>query len=156
MYLDTTIPSYYHERRSGVVTRAWHELTMQFWHTAGHGNDLYISDEVLRKLGDEKYPVEKREKCLDLVKHVNCLRIVPEVSDLAMLYVKEGLMPSKDYGDAYHLAYATWYRVQYLLTWNCKHLANAHKYDHITVLNTRRRLLSPLIVTPAQLLGINP
>ena len=79
-----------------------------------------------------------------------------EVSELVAYYVAERLMPADDLGDAFHLAFATWYRIQYLLTWNCKHLANANKYEHIHVLNTRRRLLSPTIVTPAQLLEIEP
>ena len=61
---------------------------------------------------------------------------------------------AKNLGDAFHLALATWYRIQYLVTWNCKHLANANKFEHIQVLNARRRLLSPLLVTPEQLLEI--
>ena len=65
-------------------------------------------------------------------------------------------MPSTDFGDAYHLVFATWYRLQYLLTWNCKHLANANKFEHIELLNARRRLVSPKIVTPEQLLELNP
>lgn len=65
-------------------------------------------------------------------------------------------MPANDLGDAFHLAFATWYRLQYLLTWNCKHLANANKFEHIQILTSRRRMLAPLIVTPEQLLETNP
>jgi hypothetical protein len=64
--------------------------------------------------------------------------------------------PADDLGDAFHLALATWYRIQYLLTWNCKHLANANQFEHIQVLNTRRRLVSPALITPAQLLAMEP
>ena len=105
---------------------------------------------------DPGYPEEKRDKCLTLVKDLPRLAMTPEVWDLASYYVREKAMPSDDLGDAFHLAFATWYRVQYLLTWNCKHLANANKYEHIELLNTRRRMVSPLIVTPAQLLETNP
>jgi hypothetical protein len=80
----------------------------------------------------------------------------PEVFDMAEYYVYEGAMPSNDVGDAFHLAFATWYRLQYLLTWNCKHLANANKFEHIQLLNARRRLVSPTIVTPEQLLELKP
>ena len=65
-------------------------------------------------------------------------------------------MPSNDIGDAVHLASATWYRIPYLLTWNCKHLASANKFEHIHVLHARRRLVSPMIVTPEQLLEFEP
>ncbi len=51
---------------------------------------------------------------------------------------------------------ASWFRIQYLLTWNCKHLANANKFEHIQVVNARRRLVSPALITPAQLLEIEP
>ena len=79
-----------------------------------------------------------------------------EVTDLAAYYVSEHLMPANDLGDAFHLAFATWYRIQYLLTWNCKHLANANKFEHVQILNARRRLVSAAIITPAQLLEIEP
>ena len=45
--------------------------------------------------------------------------------------------------------------MDYLLTWNCKHLANANKFEHIRVLTARRGLASPAIVTPQQLLGVS-
>jgi hypothetical protein len=81
-------------------------------------------------------------------------RVTPEVVALPDYYVCEGLMPADDLGDTFHLAFATWYRIHYLVTWNCKHLANANKFEHIQVLNARRRLLSPLLVTPEQLVEI--
>jgi hypothetical protein len=84
------------------------------------------------------------------------LAITAEIVELVDYYVREQLMPADDLGDAFHLAIATWHGIQYLLTWNCKHLANANKFDHIAVLNARRRLVSPALITPAQLLEIEP
>lgn len=84
------------------------------------------------------------------------LAVISEVTGLAAYYVSERLMPADDLGDAFHLALATWYRIQYLLTWNCKHLANANKFEHVQILNARHRLVSPAIITPAQLLEIEP
>jgi hypothetical protein len=91
-----------------------------------------------------------------LVAGLTRLALTPEVIELAAYYVRERLMPANDLGDAFHLALATWYRIQYLLTWNCKHLANANKFDHIQVLNARQRLVSPMLVTPEQLLEMAP
>ena len=65
-------------------------------------------------------------------------------------------MPANDLGDSFHLAIATWYRMQFLLTRNCKHLANANKFEHVQILNARRRLISPALVTPPQLLEMEP
>jgi len=60
-------------------------------------------------------------------------------------------MPREQEGDAAHLAYASYHGIDYLLTWNCKHLANANKFEHIRMVNTKLGLLTPKIVTPMQL-----
>jgi hypothetical protein len=60
-------------------------------------------------------------------------------------------MPADDAGDAAHLAVASYHGVDYLLTWNCRHLANANKFEHIRVINRRLGLMTPELVTPEQL-----
>ncbi len=155
VYLDATIPSFYYEERTGTIIQAWREITVQFWDHARHHYDLFVSDETLRELQDIGYPAVKRKRCLALVAGLPRLAVTDEISSLATFYVREGIMPSNDLGDAFHLAFATWYRIQYLVTWNCKHLANANKFEHIQAVNARRRLVSPLLVTPAQLLEIS-
>ena len=155
-YLDATIPSFYYEVRPETILKAWREITVEFWRQAQGRYELYISDETIRELQDVGYPDEKRRQCLALIGGFPRLLISAEVIDLAAYYVAEGVMPSTDLGDAFHLAFATWYRIQYLVTWNCKHLANANKFEHINVLNSRRRLISPMIVTPQQLLEAAP
>ncbi len=156
VYLDATIPSFYYEDRPGTVIQAWREITVEFWDQARHHYQCFLSDETLRELQETDYPKEKRDKCLALVSGLPRLAVTPEITELAAYYVRERLMPADDLGDAFHLALATWYRIQYLLTWNCKHLANANKFEHIQVLNARRRLVSPALITPAQLLEIEP
>jgi hypothetical protein len=156
VYLDATIPSFYFEERPGTILQAWREITVAFWDYAPGRYDLYVSDETVRELEEPGYPTEKRERCIALIQKLPRLSLAPDVFDLAEYYVREGAMPSNDVGDAFHLAFATWYRLQYLLTWNCKHLANANKFEHIQLLNSRRRLVSPTIVTPEQLLELKP
>ena len=60
-------------------------------------------------------------------------------------------MPAEYGGDALHLAYASYYKVDFLMTWNCDHLANANKRQHIRVINGRLGLHVPEIVTPMEL-----
>jgi len=50
-----------------------------------------------------------------------------------------------------HLAYASYYKIDFLLTWNCNHLANANKNQHIRIINTRLNLPTPEIITPFEL-----
>jgi hypothetical protein len=61
-------------------------------------------------------------------------------------------MPKEAEGDAYHLAMASLHKMDFLLTWNCQHLANANKVRHLTVLNTRLGLPMPVITTPLTLI----
>ena len=62
-------------------------------------------------------------------------------------------MPNDPVGDALHLALASYYKCDFLLTWNCRHLANANKFDHIRRINTLLGLFVPSLVTPLELLG---
>ena len=154
VYLDATIPSFYYEERKGTIIQAWREITIQFWDQAANRYSLYVSDETLRELEDLGYPAAKREKCIALVAGLPRLAVTDDVIQLAENYVASGLMPSGDMGDAFHLAFATWYRLEYLVTWNCKHLANANKFAMIDAIHQRSRMVSPRIVTPEQLLEI--
>jgi hypothetical protein len=156
VYLDATIPSFYYEDRIGTIIQAWHEITVQFWDVARGNYELYVSDETVRELLEPGYPPDKQQKCVALVADFPRLAVSEAIIDLVGYYIRENVMPSNDLGDAFHLAFATWYRIQYLLTWNCKHLANANKFEHIQAVNARRRLVSPILITPAQLLEVNP
>ena len=64
-------------------------------------------------------------------------------------------MPQDVLGDALHLALASYHKCDYLLTWNCKHLANPNKFKHMRIVNTSLGLYTPEITTPNQLIGIS-
>ena len=74
-----------------------------------------------------------------------------EIIDIASIYMKNFLMPKELIGDAMHLAYASYFKIDFLLTWNCTHLANANKKEHIRILNSRLNLFVPEIITPMEL-----
>jgi hypothetical protein len=63
------------------------------------------------------------------------------------------IMPQEPQGDAFHLAIASFYRVDILLTWNCTHLANPNKFDFITRINRELGLTTPELKTPHDYLG---
>ncbi len=68
------------------------------------------------------------------------------------VYVANYLVPSIDLRDGFQLAFACFYKMDYLLTWNCAHLANVHKQEHIRIINLRLALHTPAIITPLELL----
>lgn len=77
--------------------------------------------------------------------------VTDEALEVAEIYIRHHLMPEGAGGDALHLALASLHEVDYLLTWNIRHLANPNKVDHMAVINRRLGLLSPVIVSPDML-----
>lgn len=76
-----------------------------------------------------------------------------EVAEIVQAYVKHKIMPGDPAGDALHLALASFHECDYLVTWNCRHLANANKFGHIRRINTMLGLKMPELVTPPELFG---
>ncbi len=76
-----------------------------------------------------------------------------EIADIIDTYIDNHLMPRQRLGDALHLALASFHKCDFLLTWYCNHLANANKFEHIRIINTRLGLFVPALVTPMELCG---
>ena len=147
VYLDSTIPSYYFDERAEILNYV--ADTKHWWDKESQAYDLWLSQATLRELAQGEHP--HREKILEFVRKVQVLPEDRMVLELAQTYIDHKLMPASLEGDAAHLAYASFYGFNYLLTWNCNHLANANKRRHIEVINNRLGLASPLIVTPQML-----
>ena len=76
-----------------------------------------------------------------------------EVAEIIKVHITNKTMPKDPTGDAMHLALATYYKCDFLLTWNCNHIANPNKFDHIERINAIIGLATPKLVTPFALLG---
>lgn len=77
----------------------------------------------------------------------------PAIFEIVEAYIQHRVMPADPLGDALHLAFASYHRCDFLVTWHCKHLANANKFGHIRRVNALLGLFSPALVTPLELLG---
>jgi predicted nucleic acid-binding protein len=150
--VETTIPSFYHEERSepGIVSRR--EWTREWWNQAPAQYELVTSPAVLEELAEG--PVERSAKWLALIRDLPLLPVEPAVEDIVRVYLQHKVMPTDPTGDALHLALASYYKCDFLVTWNCQHLANANKFGHIRRVNTMLGLFVPAIVTPLELLGV--
>lgn len=151
VYIETSIPSFYHEDRTDVATMARQEWTCQWWDNYRHDFELFSSGAVIEELQNGEYA--KKEKCLSLLNDIALLRIEAEIAEITDTYIKHKLMPNNPIGDALHLAIASYHKCDYLLTWNCKHIANANKFQHIKRINTLLGIFVPNLVTPLELLG---
>ena len=151
IYVETTIPSFYYETRVDADMVARRDWTRQWWDANRNRYDLVTSDAVVRELEDGEY--ETRELSVRLLEDLERLEIVDVLADIIDVYLSNKLMPRERMGDALHLALASFYKCDFLLTWNCHHIANANKFEHIRIINTRLGLFVPALVTPMSLLG---
>jgi len=147
VYIDTTIPSYYFEERKDFeiykgITRRWWDIERKYY-------NVYISEVTITELEYGRYPHKK--EVLALVKDIPLLEVNSDIEKIAKIYMVNHLMPKEDFGDAFHLALASFYKIDYLLTWNCAHLANENKQEHLKVINARLGLFIPRITTPMML-----
>lgn len=109
------------------------------------------SEAVLDELARGDYP--NKHQSLALIDDAPLLEIDDPVTEIVESYIRHKLMPGNPLGDALHLAVASYHKCDFLLTWNCKHLANANKFDHIRRVNILLGLYVPKLVTPLELLG---
>lgn len=150
-YVETTVPSFYHTTRSGAAAQAQQAWTRRWWLLAHERYDLVTSDAVLDELEDGDYP--SRDAALAFARALPLLEITPAVGEIVAAYLQHRLMPADPTGDALHLALASYHKCDFLVTWNCNHLANANKFGHIRRVNTLLGLYVPILATPLELLG---
>jgi predicted nucleic acid-binding protein len=153
IYVETTIPSFYHETRTAPDILARREWTRRWWDGVPSHHELVTSPAVLDELAGG-IP-ERGAQRLALVRSLPLLQIAPAVTEIVQTYVQHKLMPEDPGGDALHLTLASYHKCDFLVTWNCRHLANANKFGHIRRINTLLGLFVPALVTPLELLGEN-
>ncbi len=90
-------------------------------------------------------------KYRELIKHVARLELTSEVEKIAEKYIKAKIIPVRFRIDALHIAVAVVYKVDYLVTWNCRHMAGAHKRKQIREFNLNQKLFLPEIVIPTEI-----
>lgn len=147
VYLDATIPSYHFDQRPAIATLT--EATRIWWQDERTNYLLCTSAEMLAELATGEYP--RQAEVIGFASTIPQLPPTDEIIDVARIYIERKVMPRSLKGDAIHLAYASYYRIDFLLTWNCSHLANANKQQHIRLVNACLHLATPEIVTPLQL-----
>ncbi len=154
VYIETSIPSYYCETRTDSQAVVWRNWTQHWWDFKRQSYEAFISPAVLDEIDTGDYPTKR--DVLALVADMAVLPFENEVWEIVKTYIDHSLMPANPGGDALHLAMASYHKCDFLLTWNCRHLANANKFQHIRVINGMLGLHVPSLVTPLELLGEEP
>jgi hypothetical protein len=150
-YLETTIPSFYYTARIDPESVARMNWTRQWWNKYSGPAEFVSSAAVVAEL--RRGTSDKVEARIALLRGVELLHISAEVKEITRIYIEKGVMPADPAGDALRLALASFHRVDVLLTWNCRHLANPNKIEHIRVVNYELDLPVPLLTTPLNYLS---
>lgn len=151
VYVETSIVSYLVSRPSGDVRVASSQLYTQDWWESRRGDfDLYVSEFVLAEasLGD----LDAARRRLDVVAQIDELEATQAVRELAFALISHGSIPRSAEMDAYHVAIATVHGMDYLLTWNCTHIANATMRSKIESVCRLSGYEPPTICTPQELM----
>jgi hypothetical protein len=152
LYLETSVVSYLTARPSGDIITAAHQLVTSTWWTAHRSRfDLVTSGLVREEAG--RGDREAAEKRLAALQGIPIVEITSDATLLARSIVRENLLPERAFPDALHISIAAVHSVEYLLTWNCSHIANAELLPRVTTFVEEAGFNMPFVCTPEELLG---
>ncbi|MFO7640623.1 MAG: type II toxin-antitoxin system VapC family toxin [Candidatus Competibacteraceae bacterium] len=151
VYIETSIISYLTSRVSRNLIGAARQQLTQAWWDNRFDYELYISEVVYQECaaGDPN----AAKKRLDAIEGLTFLRVTTEAKEIAKALVARGIIPTNAAEDALHISVATVHAMDFLLTWNCKHIANPEIQKRIALYLDEQGLFLPFICTPDELLG---
>lgn len=151
-YLETSIVSYLTARPSrDLIVAAHQQITHEWWEFRRPAFTLYASQLVLTEAG--KGDREAAAKRLQVLDDIELLELKEEAANLAAVFIRSRAVPEKVEEDALHVALAAIYGLDYLMTWNCKHIANAEIQKRMQVICADEGYAMPTICTPEELMG---
>lgn len=146
-YIETTIPSYYTSRPARDVVQLTRQSHTKIWWDGGcSGFELFTLQETINEAS------RVASKRLELLSQASVLEITPRVEELTRRLLSAGLVPANVASDAIHIATASVHGIDFLVTWNFKHIANPHIQAALReeVASFGERL--PVLCTPEELL----
>lgn len=152
VYLETTIISYLAADPSrDLIVAAHQQITHDWWKNYRQQFDLCISQLVVDEMSQGNARIAKRR--LELAQDIPLLALSPQILALAKSFITKGPLPKNAEDDALHIALAAFHGVDYLLTWNCKHIANLFIQRDLEKIILRFGLRLPQIGNPEALKG---
>lgn len=152
VYIETTIVSYLTARPSrDLFVAAWQNMTAEWWKKRSAEFDLVTSEAVWNEA--KKGDAEAAQRRIEALAGIEILPVVDAVESLAEKLISAKALPPHAVIDALHIAYSAVHEVDYLLTWNFRHLDNAESKPLIRTICAIHGFTSPEICTPGELMG---
>ncbi len=153
VYLETSIIGYLTSRPSrDLITAANQQLAHEWWNDHRESFDIFVSQFVIDECGEGDAGAAQQR--LDVLADIRQLDTTEDVENVAVELVKQVPLPEKAVVDALHIAVATVHGMEYLLTWNCTHIANAALRPQIEAICRSFGYEPPTICTPQELMEI--
>ncbi len=151
VYIETSVISYLTAKPSrDLIVAAHQQMTIDWWETALPNFEVFISPVVIEEAAKGDPHAAKLR--LDKIALFPVLEVLPEVHTLAESYFSMIAIPGKARADAYHIALAAWHGIDYLVSWNCTHIANGRIRMVIEEINSMQGIRTPVICTPEELM----
>ena len=147
VYIETSVVGHLTSRLSAnLIVAAHQQITREWWDAERLNYHCFISAEVRREIGagDPKAAQER----IAAVQAISVLEPSPEIVSLAEHYFLKLALPPRAKADAFHMAYAVLYQIDYIATWNLTHIANGQVVKMLAEINNASGLFMPTIVTP--------
>lgn len=155
VYIETTIVSYLVARPSrDVVTAGQQQATLDWWDRRRADFHCVTSPETAAEAA--RGDAEQVRRRLAVIAELTMLPLSAVAEELAVRFLQTGVLPEKARSDAIHLAVATDMNADYLLTWNCRHLANGQILRRLEAEAAREGWRLPTVCTPFELMGDSP
>lgn len=153
VYLETSVVSYHTAELSrDMVTAARQTVTQEWWTESREQFELFISVLVVEEA--QSGNPDKAEKRLALIEDLPILQINDPAEEIAKRLIAEQLVPNSSAEDALPIALATVHGIDFLLTWNFRHINNARMKSRIRSAIEARGYECPVICSPEEL-GVN-
>lgn len=147
VYLETTVISYLTARPSkDPIVLGHQEVTKRWWKVIPGKYEIVVSEVVIEEAeaGDALVANER----LEAIQNFSVLRLTDDVSERARKYLNVLPIPEKAFGDVLHLSFCSVFKIDYLVTWNCRHLANVEMIKALRYVNEGDGWHTPIICTP--------
>ena len=153
IYVETSVISYLTARPSKTIVGAAHQQITLAWWELRSDYELLVSQAVWQECaaGDP----EAAQKRLAALAGIPVLAVTHDMIRLAGSLIEQAIIPARAIEDALHIAVSTLHHVDFLLTWNCRHIANPVVQEKIAMYLEPLELFLPIICTPEELLGGN-
>ncbi|WP_035259001.1 type II toxin-antitoxin system VapC family toxin [Desulfatirhabdium butyrativorans] len=154
VYIETSIVSYLTARPTNdLLAAACQKITSDWWDTQRSRFSLYTSSLVTEEAARGNPDAASRR--LNALSDIQLLAITEAVVALSKALLQEGALPKKALDDSLHIAIAAVHGVDYLLTWNCRHIDNAEMKPVVRKVCTANGYVCPEICTPQELMGVD-